>query len=164
MTRISKLEDKIAKLENLIDLKKRKKGWKMPSSVKRKMKQQIKKPDYVVVQYLTQKYEIKYMLRRIVSGNLVVVGNKVHKLNPKKIWKWRKNVVYIIREIDREAVSNEDYEKIKRAGRDTEADVPLIKAVLGAVQKPTGIKAKSTWIIVVIIIIAIIIAAFFLGK
>jgi len=115
--------------------KKTAKGNKTPKILKKLMKKKKKKPGYVVVQYLTVNYEVKFILSKIISGNLVVVANKVHKLNPDKIWRLGKDSCYILREIDRHPVSNDDYEQVRARGDDTDGDVPLIKAVLGAVQK-----------------------------
>ena len=136
-----------------------------PKMLKSLMKKRKKKPGYVVVQYLTTNYEIKFKLCKIVSGNLVVVDNKVHKLNPDKIWRLGKDSCYILREIDRHPVSNDDYEQVKERGDDTEADVPLIKAVLGAVQKnKTSAETNKNTMIVVGVIVAIVIAAVLFMK
>jgi hypothetical protein len=70
---------------------------------------------------------------------------------------------YIHREIDRRPVSNEDYEQVKESGNDTESDVVLIKAVLGAMMKPKQ-EIKKGWIIFVIIAIVIAMVAFVLLK
>jgi len=71
------------------------------------------------------------------------------------IWKYDKYNAYIIREIDRIPVSNEDYDDIAGSSRDTDSDVPLIKAVLGAIQKKqTGIEGNK--LIIIIVVIAVI--------
>jgi len=136
-----------------------------PKHLKSLMKKKQKKPNYVVVQYLTANYEVKFKLCKIVSGNLVVVENKVHKLNPDKIWRLGKDSCYILREIDRNPISNDDYEDVRARGDDTDADVPLIKAVLGAVQKQKGSEeANKNTMVVVGIIIAIVIGAILFMK
>ncbi len=139
---------------------------KAPKALKMLMKKQKKKPGYVTVQYLTSNYDMKFKLCKIVSGNLVVVENKVHKLNPDKIWRLGKESCYILREIDRHPVSNDDYEAVRARGDDTDGDVPLIKAVLGAVQKQkTSTEAGNKNMIVIVgVIVAIVIGAVLFMK
>lgn len=161
MTRISELEKRQLILEERLSRKK--KEFKLPFKARRLAKLSMKKPNQVLVQYLTQKYQIKFMLKTIVSGNLIVVANKVHVLNPKKVWRYGKHIWYIIREIDRIPVSNEDYDEVKGRKDDTEADVPLIKAAVGAVQKQQIIADKKVWIIIAVIAAIVIIVFFLFG-
>ena len=154
MTRISELEERQALLESKLSDKKSK-PFKLPFKAKRVVNKSNKLPDFVVTQYLTQKRDIRFKLCRIVSGNIIVINNKVHKINPKYLWRYGKQFWYIHREIDREPVSNEDYEAVRARRDDTDADVPLIKAVLGAVQKPSGIK-KANWVLILIIAVVAI--------
>ena len=139
--------------------KKTKKKFKMPKKLKMLLKKKKKKPDYVVVQYLTMDYEVRFKLCKIVSGNLVVIENKVHKLDSSKIWRLGKNSYYILREIDRNPVSNDDYQDVKDRGDDTDADVPLIKAVLGAVQKQKSSSENNKNVAIVVGVIAAIVIA-----
>jgi len=144
--------------------KKTSKGMKTPKILTSLMKKRKKKPGYVVVQYLTVNYDIVFKLCKIVSGNLVVVENKVHQLDPDKIWRHGKSAYYILREIDRKPVSNDDYQEVRDRGEDTDADVPLIKAVLGAVQKnkDSTETSKNTAIIIGVIAAIIIIVILFM--
>jgi len=162
MSRLDKLERQQAILEQELFEKSSRKKFKLPFKAKRLMKQSLKKQDTVLVQYLTQKYQMQFKLCKIVQGNLIVVNNKVHILNPKYSWRYGKHLWYIVREIDRMPVSNKDYDAVKRRRDDTEADVPLIKAVLGAVQKPSIPGGKSAWIIIGIIVVAVIILFMFM--
>lgn len=163
MGRIEELTNKITEMEEKIAVTKEpKKLFKLPWRTRVTMKSGQKKPEHIVVQYLTRDYQVKFMVCRIISGNLIVVNNKVHVINPKTIFRFGKYNFYIFREIDRQPVSNEDYDKVIARKDDTEADVPLIKAVLGAVQKKSQLEGKKGWIIFgVIIVIAIIVAIFF---
>jgi len=137
-------------------IKKKVVDWfKFPFKARSAMKKSLKLDEQVLVFYLTQKYQIKVKLVPIVSGNLIVVNNKVHKLNPRMIWKYDKYNCYLIREIDRLPVSNEDYDNIAGSIRDTDNDVPLIKAVLGAVQKKQN-PIEGNKIIIIVIIVAVI--------
>ena len=162
MNRLDKIERRQVKLEQKLFERATKKKFKLPWKAKRLMKQADKKPDRVLVQYLTQKYQVHFKLCKIVQGNLVVVNNKVHVLNPKYNWRYGKHMWYIIREIDRLPVSNRDYDMVRARRDDTEADVPLIKAVLGAVQKQSTMGGKSTWIVVVIIAVVVLLLVMFL--
>lgn len=154
MNRIRRLEDEIIKLKDEVGKKGKKKQWKPSFKLKGLFKKSKKKADQVLVLYLTQKYEARFSLQRIISGNLVVLRNKVHVLNPKKMFIYGKNRFYIIREIDRQPVSNEDYDDVRARNDDTDEDVPLIKAVLGAIQKEKK-EIKSKNIIIAIILIAV---------
>ena len=144
--------------------KKTKKKNKILKKLEMLMKKKKKKSGFVVVEYLTADYELKFQLCKIISGNLVVIENKVHKLNPDKIWRFGKDSCYILREIDRNPVSNDDYREVKERGDDTEADVPLIKAVLGAVQKQSASTEtnKNNMIIIGVIVVIVIVAILFM--
>lgn len=145
--------------------KKTKGNGRIPKKLKMFMKKQKKKPGYIVVQYLTANYGIKFKLCKIVSGNLVVVDNKVHRLDPDKIWRLGKDSCYILREIDRHPVSNDDYQEVRSRGDDTDADVPLIKAVLGAVQKnKTSAETNKNTMIVVGVIAAVVVVVILLMR
>jgi len=164
MSRLDKIERKQKELEEKLTQKKKEKKFKLPFKAKRLFKQERKKADMVVIQYLTRKYQVIWILGRIIGGDTIVVNNKVHRLNPKAIWRHGKNMWYIVREIDREPVSNLDYNKVRARRQDTDADVPLIKAVLGAVQKPTLPGGKNTWIAIGIIAVVAVILFMFMGK
>ena len=144
--------------------KKTKKKNKILKKLEMLMKKKKKKSGFVVVEYLTADYELKFQLCKIISGNLVVIENKVHKLNPDKIWRFGKDSCYILREMDRNPVSNDDYREVKERGDDTEADVPLIKAVLGAVQKQSASTEtnKNNMIIIGVIVVIVIVAILFM--
>ena len=136
-----------------------------PKILRNLMKKKKKKLNYVVVQYLTINYEMQFKLCKVISGNLVVVENKVHKLDPDKIWRLGKDSCYILREIDRHPVSNEDYGDVRARGDDTDADVPLIKAVLGAIQKQgSSAETNKNTMVIIGVIAAIVIGAILFMK
>ena len=137
-----------------------KKGWKMPFKIRSMAKKADKTDDTILVLYLSQKYQAKWKLCKIVSGNLIVFQNKVHVLNPKAIWRHGKYIFYIIREIDRMPVSNLDYNKVKARGDDTAEDVPLIKAVIGAQLKKPAMEGKSKWVVIAVIIVIALVVGF----
>lgn len=160
MSRLDRIENRLESVEK----ETKKKKFKLPFKVRRLMKLEPKRPGHVLVQYLTRKYQVRWLLQPVVSGDIVVIDNKPHTLNPKTTWRYGKSLWYIIREIDRKPVSNLDYNLVKKRGDDTEADAPLIKAVLGAIQKKSPIGGKNMWIgIIVIIIIAAVLYLIFAG-
>ena len=157
--RVSRLEERLKDAEARIDEKQTKKGLKFIKSLKKLGKRVDRDIDLVLVMYLTQKYQVVFKVCSVVSGNIIVVGNKAHELNPKYMWRHKKMMWYIVREIDRKPVSNRDYNKVKKRRDDTEADAPLLKAVFGALQKKKGLdlKGKNVWIIIIIAIIAVVV-------
>lgn len=161
--RVSRLEERLKEAEAKIDEKSVKRGFKFMRELKKLGKRADKEIDLVLVMYLTQKYQVLFKICRIVSGNIVIVNNKAHVLNPKHIWRYKKQLWYIIREIDRKPVSNRDYETVRRRGDSTDEDIPLIKAVLGAVQRKKGLdlKGKNIWIMIIIAIVAVVILFYF---
>lgn len=161
---MNEIEKRLIRKYREMEMQKKPKIWK-PNWRMRGLFKKSKKPEFILVLYLTQKYDAFFSLQRIISGNIIVFKNKVHVLNPKKIFSFGKNKFYIIREIDRQPISNEDYEEVRNAGRSTDEDVPLIKAVLGAVQKEQKImpgKSIITWIIILAIILGVL--YFFFGR
>jgi len=159
--RIKQLEQRIIEINNSIKKKKLNPSF----NEKRKLTTGNKKPENVAVIYLTRDYQIRFELCRIISGNLVVVNNKVHILNPRAVYRWKKYNCYVIREIDRQPVSNEDIDEVIARKDDTEADVPLIKAVLGAIQKQQQTLGGNKWIIwVIVAVIALIVGYIFFVK
>lgn len=163
LTKVQRLKKELIILKSRD--KKTKKKTKTPRILKKLFAKRAKKPGYVVVQYLTTNYDIRFKLCKIVSGDLVVIENKVHKLDPDKIWRLGKNAYYILREIDRHPVSNDDYQEVRNRGNDTDADVPLIKAVLGAVQKNKDSTENNKNVAVIVgVIAAVIVVAVLLMK
>lgn len=148
MNRVERLENEVRILREEAEKGEIKKKFKFPSfRIRNVMRKAEKRDEYVVVQYLTQKYNVRFKLCRLIQGNLIIWNNKVHEVNPKAMWRYGKYRWYIHREIDRKPVSNFDYNLVKKRKDDTEADVPLIKAVLGAIQKPSPLKSKSALIV-----------------
>jgi len=161
MSRLDEIEDRVQFLE---EKPTKKKKFRLPMKVRKLMRQERKKPNMVLILYLSRKYQARFMLQRIVGGDTIVVNNKAHTLNPKAIYRMGKGVFYVIREIDRKPVSNLDYNKVVRRRDDTESDVPLIKAVLGAIQKKSAMPSKGVWIaLAVIAAVAIILYFIFAG-
>jgi len=151
MGKISELEKKQARLELAMLKGQKQKPFKLPMQAARTLRQKKKLPTHIVTQYLGQDGNMRFKLTPIVSGNIIVINNKAHKLNPKDIWRFGKQSWYIHREISRKPVSNQDYEEVRKKGDDTDSDVVLIKAVLGAIMKPKKELKKNAiiWIIVV---------------
>jgi len=165
MNRLDRIEDKQKELEAEIESSKgKKKEFKLPWKIGSLAKKSDKTMTHVLVQYLTIKQQIEFKLCRIVSGNIIVVNNKAHELDPKAIWRFKKHTWYIVREIDRKPVSNEDYDAVRRRGDSTDEDTVLIKAVLGAIKKPEGVLQNKNIILWILgIAVAGVIVYSFLG-
>lgn len=140
--------------------------WKKPRKMNRLEKKSNKKADHVLVEYLTQKYTVRRMLVKVVAGNILVIDNKVHMINPRDVWRDGKNVWYKIREIDRLPISNRDYDKLIRQKRITVNDAVVIKAIVGAIQKKELTTVAKKWIIWLIIgaVAAFLVYIFFIAK
>lgn len=162
------LEEIEKKLEykEIEDEKVRSWKWKKPRRMKSLEKKTLKKPEHILVEYLTQKYTVRRLLCKVVGGNIVVIDNKVHIINPRDVWRDGKSVWYKIREIDRLPISNRDYDKLIKQKRITVNDAVVIKAIVGAIQKKEVSAATRKWIIWLIIgaVAAVMIYIFFFAK
>lgn len=132
------------------ETKKTKKKFKYPMAWKSKAGKSSKKPDTVLVFYLNIKGEIQTpMVVPIYSGNMVIIRNKIHEVDPRAMWSLKLGMkthkVLIIKEIDRRPVSNLDLDEIRRRGDATDSDEFLIKAALRA-QTATAKKSISIWV------------------
>jgi hypothetical protein len=146
------------------------KPWKWPwswRSTMNKGNKGIKSRDHVVVLYLNIKGEIEPpIIVPIYSGNMVIMRNKVHEVDPRAFWTVRVGMktfkVLIFKEIDRRPVSNLDYSEIKARGDATDSDEFLIKAALKAqtVQKPVG-PGMNKLVIIGIVVLAIAALVYF---
>jgi len=147
-------ELQLEKLESqLEELTKKKKPFK-DRKMERLSKQSRKKPENVLVQYLRNNRTVDFKLVKIVSGNIIVIDNKGHELNPEDTWIKGKHTWYIVREKDTQPVSVKD----KPVGFDTDDHPVLIKMILGAVSKKEAIKAnkKVIGIVVALIVVGLI--------
>jgi len=120
-----------------------------PKKLESLYKKQVKKPEYVLVQYLRNNQRMDFQLTKVVSGNIVVIDNKGHTLNPRLVWRHGKYFWYIVGEWDKEPIGPRYLDKIKKLQRSTDSHPILMKMVLGALQKKEEIKAKKNlwWII-----------------
>lgn len=144
------LEEELDKilLEKSQDATTNKNKWK-PRKLDSLHKKSIKKPEYILVQYLRNNHTMSFQLSKVISGNIIVIDNKGHELNPKLVWRHGKYFWYIVPEWDKEPIGPRYLEKIKKLQRSTENHPILVKMVLGAVQKKDEQKnkAKIGWII-----------------
>ena len=96
MNRLERMDKKIQELETKIPSKQ--KTPKLARMLLKFGKKSDKKEGFVLVQYLNMKQQISFKLCRIVGGDQVVIDNKVHTLNPKDVWRYKKALCYIIRD------------------------------------------------------------------
>jgi len=120
-----------------------------------------KKPDHVLVQYLRNNRTVDFKLIKVVSGNIIVIDNKGHEINPKDTWIRGKHTWYIVREKDTKPVSLRD----KPFGFSTDDHPVLIKMILGAVSKKelAKVNKKMAGIIVATAVIGLILWVIFGG-
>jgi hypothetical protein len=147
------------------ETKKFKKKFKYPMKWKSKANKSSRKPDTVLVFYLNIKGEIQTpMVVPIYSGNMVIIRNKIHEVDPRAMWSLKLGMkthkVLIIKEIDRRPVSNLDLDEIRRRGDATDSDEFLIKAALRA-QTAVAKKPIPIWIWIILGIVVIGLLAFF---
>ena len=137
----------------------------MPNKLKRLNRQVEKKPEYVLVQYLRNNKLMDFMICKVVSGNIVVIDNKGHKINPNLVWRHGKFFWYIVCEWDTEPIGPRYFQKIKAMQRSTDNHPILMKMVLGAVQKKEEEKKMklNVWVILGLIVAGLVLWAIF-GK
>ena len=150
------------------ETRKTKKKFRYPMSWKSKANKSSKRPDTVLVFYLNIKGEIQPpMIVPIYSGNMVIIKNKIHEVDPRAMWSlkvgMRNHKVLIIKEIDRRPVSNLDLDEIRRRGDSTDSDEFLIKAALRA-QTATAKKSIPVWIWIIVGIILVGLLIFFFTQ
>jgi len=159
--RLEKKLDKVMELDEAtirksIDKKTIKNKWK-PRKLNSLHKSALKKPEYVLVQYLRNNHLMDFKLCKVISGNIVVFENKGHTLNPKMVWRHGKYFWYIIGEWDKEPIGPRYFEKIRRLQRGTDNHPILMKMVLGAVQKKEEIaNKKNVGMIIGIVVFALV--------
>ena len=151
------------------DTKKKQKTFKWPGAWKSKANQASKKKDFIMIWYLNIKGEIETpLVVPIYSGNMVIIKNKIHEVDPRAMWNWKVGMkshkVLIIKEIDRRPVSNLDLDEVRKRGDATDSDEFLIKAAIraqtAATSKPIS---KWVWIIVGIAVVGLLIFFFMQG-
>ncbi len=155
MNKLEKLEKRLEEIEITKSEDEKTKNFKFNDrKFKMLSKKSKKKPDYVLVQYLRNNRTIDFKLCRIISGNIIVIDNKGHELNPRHTWIRNKHIWYIIREKDTRPVSVNN----PITGSSTDDHPVLIKMVLGAVQKKESVKdaKKIATIIIAVVILGII--------
>lgn len=130
------------------DKKTRENKWK-PRKLDSLYKKANKKPEYVLIQYLRNNHQMEFKISKVISGNIVVIDNKGHTLNPKMVWRHGKYFWYIVGEWDKEPIGPRYFERIRKLERSTDNHPILMKMVLGAIQKKDEMKSKIKigWII-----------------
>ena len=141
------------------DTAKKQKGFKWPGAWKSKANQASKKKDFIMIWYLNIKGEIEQpLVVPIYSGNMVIIRNKIHEVDPRAMWNWKVGMkshkVLIIKEIDRRPVSNLDLDEVRKRGDATDSDEFLIKAAIRAQTAATS-KPIPMWIWIVLGIVVV---------
>lgn len=122
-----------------------------------------------MIWYLNIKGEVEQpLVVPIYSGNMVIIRNKIHEVDPRAMWNWKVGMknhkVLIIKEIDRRPVSNLDLDEVRKRGDATDSDEFLIKAAIRAQTAATAKPiSKWVWIIIGIAVVAVLIFFFMQG-
>jgi len=167
----STVKEELAELKRMIkdgqsieETEKEKKPFRFSSKWRGPMNKSLKAPNRLLVFYLNKFGRmLPPRLLPVLDGDMVIIDEKPYEVNPKAIWRMDKYNVYLIKEIDRRPVSNEDYDEVKKRGDCTDSDVFLIKAAQRAIQKETT-KAMSKMALVVIGIIVVGAVIFFMTQ
>jgi len=161
--RINQIEEELSIGEMKKITKEEKKDWKFPFKWKRQFNKSRSKMalDKILVIYLNIKSEIEPpVLVPLFSGNIIIYKNKAHEFDPRAVLTIRigKKIIrcILIKETDRRAVSNLDYDEIKKRGDSTDSDEILVKMIVKAIIEKT--KKKVSMGIVILIGVAIIAA------
>jgi len=137
-------------------LSNQKKQFKWPWKVKGEMKKSIKKPEEILVFFLTITNElVGPKLYPIYSGNMIIVKNSPYELDPRAVLRFGKYKCIVVKEIDRRPVSNLDLDEIRRRGDSTSSDEFLIKAAMRAITTTPPkkeINKAVLWIIGIVVI------------
>lgn len=153
-----------AKIKETEEQLKKQKKFKFPWAVRSEMQSSLKKKEMILIFYLNVKNELEWpRLYPIYSGNMVIIRNKPHELDPRAIFTFGKYKCMIFREIDRRPVSNLDYDEIRKRGDSTDSDEFLIKAAMKAMQGGIKKEVNKIWIIIGIIA-AVIALIYFMMK
>jgi len=154
--------DKIKQTEKRI---KSKKQFKWSFKQKAIFRDKKKKGKEVLVWFLKVNGEIqnpKYY--PLYYQDMIIIHGKPYKVDPRTFWRMGKNLVLIIKEIDRIPVSNLDYEEVKVYNRSTENDKLIIKAAMQAKMKKEEGKPINKNILIILGIIVIAAIIFFATK
>ncbi len=120
-----------------------------------------RKGNMLLVWYLNPQGEIALpQLHKLFSGNMIIINNRPHEVDPRAFWRMGKYKCLIVKAIDRRPVTNLDLNSIKERGDATDADELLIKAALHAVyvdgKEKKQLNPKNILIIVGVVIAAIV--------
>jgi hypothetical protein len=157
-----KFGDKIIDTKKFLKNKKLK--FNFPRNILSSMRRARKKKNKILVWYFNRMGIIeKPKIYPVYSGNMIIVRDIPHEVDPRAFWKMGKNNVLALKEIDRRAISNLDYAEIMARGDSTDSDEFLIKAALQSYingskkKKPINKKA-----IVVFVILALLALVYFM--
>lgn len=125
--------------------------WRVPGKWKRTLKKSKKKQGLDKLLFIYMRKNGKMEPPRLIryTDDVVVYNHKAYHVDPRAVWEWGKNKVYLYKEMDRRPVSNLNYKLIQKRGDLTDGDEILIKATMRAIQdgsrKPLN---KSVMIII----------------
>ena len=129
----------------------------MPYKQKANLKRS-KRVKQVLVLYLDIKGNLSFRLVPIFAGDIIVLNDKAHRIEPQHLLTFGKYKAYLVRETDKRIwpISNADYDSIVQWKNSTSTHPTLIKALLSAT---TEMKKKKpvNWVPIAIVAAIVII-------
>jgi len=142
-----------------------KKQFRWPWKKKSEMRKSIKKPEQILVFFITITNElVGPKLYPIYGNNMIIIKNSPYELDPRAVLRFGNYKCIVIKEIDRRPVSNLDLEEIRKRGDSTSSDEFLIKAAMRSITQPVHKKEMNKIVLIVIGIIIVGALIFFFTR
>ena len=168
---LKRIEDKVDYSKKDEKTKKNQGFWKFPFKWRMTMNKSSKPSmkDKVLVFYINIKGELEPpMLLPLFNGNTIIYRNTPYEVDPRSFLTLRNRRKFykllIYKQIDRRAVSNLDYDEIKKRGDATDSDEILIKAALRAQQTHISKQQVGKGMIVIGIIAVVAVCIWFFSR
>jgi hypothetical protein len=142
-----------------------KKQFKWPWKKRSEMKKSIKKPEQILVFFITITNElIGPKLYPMYGNNMIIIKNSPYELDPRAVLRFGNYKCIVIKEIDRRPVSNLDLEEVRKRGDSTSSDEFLIKAAMRSITQPVQKKEMNKTVLIIIGVIIVGALIFFFTR
>lgn len=139
--------------------------FRWPWKKKTEMRNSIKKPEQILVFFITITNElIGPKLYPMYGNNMIIIKNSPYELDPRAVLRFDKYKCIVIKEIDRRPVSNLDLEEVRKRGDSTSSDEFLIKAAMRSIVQPPVKKEMNKMVLIVIGVIIVGALIFFFTR
>lgn len=154
---------KVKDTENFLNNNKKQFRW--PWKKKSEMRQSIKKPEQILVFFITITNElVGPKLYPIYGNNMIIIKNSPYELDPRAVLRFGNYKCIVIKEIDRRPVSNLDLEEIRKRGDSTSSDEFLIKAAMRSITQAPVKKEMNKMVLIIIGVIIVGALIFFFTR